>query len=361
MTARGLKNSFRSYGNAKRIYAQPMEPVIDPAGWLPESLCDVESWSYRMTECDRSELIAATSAVRSAGIAPEGLTRQNFKLNGLAKLLQDVRSELLDGRGIVMLRGFPSRELDRQSQIIAYLGLGCYLGCPMSQNMKGHILGHVIDLGGDYASPQTRGYLTNAMLRFHSDGCDYVGLLCLQTSKTGGASLVASSVTVYNHMLEQRPDLVRVLTEDFYRSRKGDVNPGEAPWFKQPVFSFNAGYFSATGAGSGIEKALGLPGVPQQTTAQLEAIEVYRRVAEECAAEIPFELGDIQFLNNWVTLHSRRAYQDWADPERKRHLLRLWLSDPEGRPIPKEQREGRAGRGVLPVGTKPNVPLDSQG
>ena len=76
---------------------------------------------------------------------------------------------------------------------------------------------------------------------------------------------------------------------------------------------------------------------------------------------IPFRRGDVQFLNNWVTLHSRRAYEDWPEAARKRHLLRLWLSDAEGRPVPKEQRAGRAGRGVLPAGVELNAPLDVEG
>jgi hypothetical protein len=353
--------TFRTYDETKRVPARAMEPVVDPAGWSPGDLDDVESWSYHLTAADSAELIEAAAALRRSGVAPEDVSRQNFRLRAFGDILRDVRRELLDGRGIVMLQEFPTEALDREGQVIAYLGLGSYLGERMSQNMKGHILGHVKDLGGDYADPKTRGYLTRAELRFHSDGCDYVGLLCLRAPKSGGASLVASSVTVYNRMLAQRPDLVKVLTEDFYRSRKGDVNPGQEPWFRQPVFSFNEGYFSATGAGSGIDKALALPGVPPHTPAQKEAIALYRQVAAECAAEIPFRPGDVQFLNNWVTLHSRHAYEDWPEPMRKRHLLRLWLSDTDGRPIPKEQREGRAGRGVLPAGVKLNAPLDVRG
>ena len=99
----------------------------------------------------------------------------------------------------------------------------------MSQNRQGHILGHVKDLGGDYADPNTRGYMTRAEMLFHADACDYVGLLCLQGAKSGGESRVASSVTVYNRMLERRPDLAKVLCEDFYRSHSGEVNPGEQP------------------------------------------------------------------------------------------------------------------------------------
>ena len=107
-----------------------------------------------------------------------------------------------------------------------------------------------------------------------------------------------------------------------------------------------------------VDKAHKLPGVPKFTDAQKEAIATYRATVEECALDIDFQPGDIQFLNNFVTLHTRREYEDWPEPARKRHLLRLWLSDPPSRPIPKEQREGRAGRGVQLTGVKLVAPLD---
>ncbi len=98
--------------------------------------------------------------------------------------------------------------------------------------------------------------------------------------------------------------------------------------------------------------------MPRYTPAQLEAVELYRTTVHECAIDIGFEPGDIQFLNNFVTLHTRREYEDWPEEARKRHLLRLWLSDPNGRPIPKDQREGRSGRGVTLKGVKLTAPLD---
>jgi hypothetical protein len=183
-------------------------------------------------------------------------------------------------------------------------------------------------------------------------------LLCLQTARSGGASRIASSVTVYNRMLERRPDLAKALTQDFYRSRSGETDAGDAPFFKQPIFSFTDGYFSATGAGAVIDKAQDLPGVPKLTAAQSEAIALYRATVEECALDIDFQPGDIQFLNNFVMLHTRREYADWPDVTRKRHLLRLWLSDPVGRPIPNAQRHGRSGRGVRLAGVPLVAPLD---
>jgi hypothetical protein len=350
---------FRTFKTAQRLPAQAMSPVVDPAGWLPNSLGDVENWSYHITESDANALIDAANEASKKGIVPEEVNKENFLLQGSFRgVLTDVREELRNGRGVVMLRNFPINELDRTGQVIAYLGMGSFLGKPISQNMKGHLLGHVKDLGGDYSDPNTRGYFTRAEMRCHSDPCDFVGLLCLQTAKSGGASAVASSVAVYNIMLERRPDLVKVLTEDFYRSRKGDINPGQKPWFKQPMFSFDDGYFSALGAGSSIDRAVGLPDVPPMTSAQKAAIDVYRQVCEECLTDIPFLPGDIQFLNNYVALHTRRDYEDWPEPERKRHLLRLWLSDPDSRPAPLSQRSGYRVNGILPEGVKLNAPLD---
>jgi hypothetical protein len=353
-----VMNDFRTFQSSKRGFATPMEPVVDPAGWTADELRNVADWSYRISARDADELEAGIAAVRRAGVPIVEVARENFPLAGFAEVLADVRRELMDGRGIVMLQNFPVERFDREEAAIAYLGLGAYLGKTMSQNKQGHVLGHVKDLGGDYADPHTRGYMTRAEMFFHADACDYVGLLCLKTSKSGGASRVASSVTVYNRILERRPDLAKALTGDFYRSRSGEMNPGEAPFFKQPIFSFTDGYFSATGASAVVDKAQKLLGVPKFTDAQKEAVALYRATVDECALDIGFEPGDIQFLNNFVMLHTRRAYEDWPEPARKRHLLRLWLSDPASRPIPLEQRQGRAGRGVQLKGVRLVAPLD---
>jgi TfdA family taurine catabolism dioxygenase TauD len=349
---------FRTFHAAARIPALPMQPVTDPADWSPADLGPVETWSYRLGERDIEELGAAVAHVRRKRVPLTDIDSDSFPLRTFARVLHDVYRELIDGRGMVMLRGFPIERFDREAVAIAYLGLGAYVGNRMSQNKEGHILGHVKDLGGDYRDPNTRGYMTSAEMLFHSDGCDYVGLLCLNGSKSGGESRVASSVAVYNLMLKRRPDLVKLLCEDYYRSRASEVGAGQQPWYKQPIFSFTEGYFSATGAGIAIDKAPSLPGVPPMSAAQKEAIDVYRATVEECAVDIEFKPGDIQFLNNFVTLHTRREYQDWPEAARKRHLLRLWLSDAYGRPIPKEQRTGRAGSGVQIAGVPLIAPLD---
>jgi hypothetical protein len=348
--------SFRTFDIARRQPAEKMQKVIDPADWSDEELGPVDGWSYFISDKDADELVAAVEAFRRRRLPLVDVDRDNFSLGAFANILRDVRQELIGGRGIVMLKNFPIDRLDREGNAIAYLGLGSYIGSKMMQNLHGHVLGHVKDLGGDYT--KGRGYDTNAELRFHTDGCDYVGLLCLQTSKSGGASRVASSVRVYNTILERRPDLCKLLCEDYYRDNNNEMSEGEKNFFPQPIFSFAQGYFSAVGAGATLERAQKLPEVPKWTSAQREALDLYRAVAEEVAVDIDFVPGDIQFLSNYVALHTRRAFEDWPEPHRKRHLLRLWLSDPNGRPIPKDQREGRSGRGIQIAGLEMTAPLD---
>jgi hypothetical protein len=353
-------SEFRSFPTATRLPSEAMEPLVDPAAWVPEDLQDVDQWSYHISERDTAELVAAVKAVRRARISLVDITRAGFPLDAFGDVLKDVRQELMEGRGMVMLRGFPLDAFDREGAAIGYIGLGAHIGKMISQNSEGHLLGHVKDLGGDYSDPMTRGYISRAEMKFHADSCDYVSLLCRSAAKSGGASRVASSVTIYNRMLKERPDLCKVLTEDFYWTRHGEVNPGEDPWRKNPVFIFDRGYFLGRGVSTFITKAQGLPGVPPFTPAQTEAMAYWRQLVEECAFDLDFRVGDIQLLCNHVTVHSRRGFEDWPEPDRKRHLMRLWLSDPDGRPIPKYMRDGQYKTGVLIKGVDLVAPLDAE-
>ena len=70
-----------------------------------------------------------------------------------------------------------------------------------------------------------------------------------------------------------------------------------------------------------------------------------------------FRPGDIQVLHNHVTLHTRTAFEDWPGPERKRHLIRLWLTDWDGRPLKQGFRENIQGFNV--AGVQPTVPVNN--
>ncbi len=74
-----------------------------------------------------------------------------------------MRNELLDGKGFILFKGFPVEKWGNHKSAIAYMGLGTYLGYFVSQNGKGHVLGHVKDLGDDAKQiDKVRIYRTNA-------------------------------------------------------------------------------------------------------------------------------------------------------------------------------------------------------
>jgi hypothetical protein len=115
---------FRSFMTAKRLPAKALQPVVDPAGWSPEQLKDVSSWSYRISDRDADELAEGVAAVRRAGVPVVDVACDNFPLKKFADVLADVRRELMDGLGIVMMRNFPLDRFDREAAAIAYIGLG---------------------------------------------------------------------------------------------------------------------------------------------------------------------------------------------------------------------------------------------
>jgi len=68
----------------------------------------------------------------------------------------------------------------------------------------------------------------------------------------------------------------------------------------------------------------------ENDTAALAAWELFRLTAarDDLACRMMLEPGDLQFLNNRVVLHGRTAFADYAEIDRKRLMLRLWLMMP---------------------------------
>ena len=344
-------------GSRHRAPATFMQPLVDPAAWYADDVTGSEQWIYRLGAAEIAEVLAAVKGIVARGLDIAHVRAADFPLPTLGPVLRDIRDELMMGRGMAKISGLPISDLGRAEIATAFWGIGCHIGRQISQNGQGHLLGHVKDLGGDYGHATTRGYLTNAQMAFHNDQCDIIALCCLHPAKSGGDHAIVSSVTLYNEMLKRRPDLMQEFEFPFYRSRSGELPPGETePWQRQLIFNFVDGYFAARGVGAAIVKAQSIPGVPPLTAAQKEALEMFRTLALELSVQIPFRQGDIFCLNNHVTLHSRGAFEDWPEPERRRHLLRLWLDTDGARPLPPEI--ARQSAGVIVEGTELTVPLD---
>jgi hypothetical protein len=345
------------------------EPAAGPGVWSGRELARNGDWIRPLAARELDEIDAAVQAFRKSGQPLESLDAASFPLPRLAPVLRQIQGELLEGRGFVLLRGLPVERMTREEQAIAYLGLGSWLGRFRSQNAKGHLLGHVKDLGLDIRDPNVRYYQTNRKLEYHTDSVDVVGLLCLKAAKAGGESFLASSMTVYNEILKRNPGLLPALFEPFPTDRRGEVPEGMKPWFDIPIFHRHAGKLSCIYVRQYIESAQKhFPEARRLSAEQRAAMDLVDEICNDPAIylSMDFRPGDIQFLHNHQILHSRGDFENWPEPERHRHLLRLWLAPCEARPLPEvfAPRYGGvlAGErgGIVVKGTRLTVPLEAE-
>jgi len=348
----------------ERIERRPAvagKPVVDPADWYGREMERSEEWIHRLSQAEIADIDRAIRAVTDRGLDIMDITRADFALPVFGGALADIRRELLDGRGFTLIRGFPVERYGRARQAAAFFGIGRHLGRAVSQNAKGHMLGHVKKLTDiDYnTNPSERGYRTSVDQRFHADSCDIVGLLVLRTPKSGGLSSVVSTVDIYNEMLKRRPDLAAVLSEPMYWDRRNEVPEGKDPWYALPVFNFHEGWFSCRYGRQYIDSTQRFEQVPRMTPLQAEALDTMDALLAERHMKMQFEQGDMQFLYNPVTLHGRTAFEDWPEPERARHLLRLWLTVDGERPIPPVLAERFQG-GIVTRDTVFKAPLEAE-
>ena len=344
----------------------PRPPVTGPSAWLGAELAKrPESWTYTLSDRDIAEIEAATANLRGRDIA--AVSRAEFPLPHLGPRLEALRDEILNGRGFVLLRGLPVTGRPIAESAMAYWGIGTWFGNARSQNAKGHVLGHVRDLGLATNDPNVRIYQTNERQTYHTDSCDIVGLLCLKTARSGGLSSLTSSMSVYNAMAERHPDLVGRLFKPMPTDRRGEVPPGKKPWFELPVYNDYQGYLSALYAPHYVRSSQRFAEAPRLTEADLAALDCFDRLAEDPVLRLDMELqpGDIQLVHNHTILHDRTAFTDWPEPERKRHLLRLWLAAPGARPLPSGYAERWGGvtvgdrGGIICEGTRLHAPLEA--
>jgi hypothetical protein len=303
-----------------------------PSVWSGGSLAG-ETWVRWLADEEMASLARIATDVAATLDGDPGRLRHTpaatLTARPLLALARELKHELVAGRGFAVLRGLPVHRWSRLETVAAYWALGHALGTPRPSNAHGDLLGHVVDTGADYADPSVRGYQTRATLTHHCDNCSIVALLCLRTARRGGESMIASCPAIWNTFAQRRPDLLEALQMPYCWSRLGEQAPGEGPWYKAPLVQFVDGVFHCAAASDHIRKGHALPGAPPLRPAQDEALQLFDAMAGELEFSMWLEPGDVQLLNNALVVHRRAGYEDWPQPGRRRHLLRLWLDDPE--------------------------------
>lgn len=347
----------------------PPGPISGPSAWYGPELAKRDDWMLKLSSAEHAEIDNAVEAFKRSGRPLSEIKPELFPLPKFSERLKGALHQMIEGRGFILLRGLDVERYSREQNAIAYMGLGSHFGVPRSQNAKGHLLGHVADLGLKVEDPNVRYYQTSRRLDYHTDSVDIVGLLCLKTAMSGGESFIVSSTTCYNEILKRRPDLLPRLFDAFPTDRRGEVPEGMLPWFEIPVFHWLDGKLTAILSMEYIESAQArFPQAPRLTDAHREALELLRSLVNDPALNLSMEFrpGDMQFLHNHQILHARNDFVNWPEPERRRHLLRLWLCPSNGRNLPQSfaarygsTEQGNRG-GIVVRGTQFTVPLQPE-
>ncbi len=375
-----MSTMLNAKSDAVSDISMPPGPVEDPANWMGRDLQGRTDWQYHFTAEDLSDLDAALKHVKGENLDLIQIAKVDFPLPKFGPKLLEIRREVLEGRGFVLMRGFPVDDYSKHDLAKIYWGIGMHLGYPISQNGKGQLLGHITDLGevpadapaettdsGNqrtyFLHPVVRGYNSRGRFFFHVDQCDIVGLCCLHGSRSGGESLIASSIAIHNEIMKRRPDLLRVLYEPFWISRQNEIPSGAKPYYQSPAFNWHDGRLTTFLLPAFVKNAESFPELPRLTPAQKEALALVDEIGNDPAFHLSMTLqkGDIQFLHNHTLLHTRTAYEDYPEIDRRRHLLRLWTIVPENRPLPQWIYDctggGRRG-GICVPGVKEVASLD---
>jgi alpha-ketoglutarate-dependent taurine dioxygenase len=308
----------------------PTNPT-DARAWRTDTIDDPRGWYYTLSDSCLAALRETARAGRGCSVTQ--LRPGNDLRAAYAVEFRPILDALEGKRGFAIIAGPSPDPSSPQESVALYWLMGQMLGEPMAQNIEGVLLYDVRDTGRPLAEG-ARFSVTNYESSFHTDNSfgdavlDYVGLLCLSPARSGGLSQVVSGWAVYDCLRRESPAVLDTLARPFYFDRRGGVRAGEAPTAhfpilarteRGPLFRYLRYWIEA-----GHEKA----GV-SLTREQVQALDTLDGVLARpgLRAEFALKPGDQFFVNNRWVLHNRTAFEDHADPARRRHLVRLWLRD----------------------------------
>lgn len=296
-------------------------PQVGEHVWRGGDFLDPSDWTWTLTKSQSDELLAVAET-------------DSDDLRLLAPALRALRQRLIKGRGFELIRGFRATEVSQAQAEKVFRIIGAHLGNARSQNAAGDLLGHVRNVGANLGDPNVRIYQTNERQTFHTDSCDVVGLMCLETAALGGESMLVSSATIFNEMLSLSPDLAALLFEPIATDRRGEVPSGAKPYFEIPVFNYFAGQLTTIYQRQYIDSAQRFDDAPRLTPQLIQALDLFDEIANDPLVNLhmTLEVGDMQFVHNHSLLHDRTSFVD--KPTSPRHLLRLWLAVPGDRELP---------------------------
>jgi alpha-ketoglutarate-dependent taurine dioxygenase len=308
---------------------------MDRRAWVRDTLSPAD-WLVNLPAGAVDELEGAVHQLRREPLPTLLLSPTQFDLPQCRKVMAAVGRQLRDGIGLVVLDRVPVERFSvDENRAVGWL-LGSLLGRLVAQKWDGAMVYDVRDTGKALTYGVRRS-VTNLDLQFHTDAPwlaappELVGLLCLHPALEGGVSRFVSLVTAHAEMERTHPALLKRLYEPMPWDRQAEHAPDDVKVSWQPVFERTAGGLRGRYNHSLVESAADLEGKAIDEDGR-DALAAMSAIINSPAHWVEFIIGQgqVQYLNNRLFAHSRTPFRDAEEPERKRHLIRLWNRD-EGR------------------------------
>jgi hypothetical protein len=310
-----------------------------PRTWTAATLTE-GSWRISVPAGVNGELLEVVRKLRRSPLPFQLLRPESFTLDATRAFVDGaVRQNLDHGVGICVLDRLPTDDMTADEARAVYWVFTSLLARPAAQKHNGNMMADVKDAGIPMkAGTAARGSTSRELLEFHNDGANtplpptYVGLLMLKEPRQGGLSRAFSVESGYNWLVTHRPEVLPRLFSDFHYYRMKEHAPGESEFFTAPFFRMDNGAVQARVGPYQMKSAfeMGAADLDDATAAAVDALnELFEQ--DSLVAEFYMAPGQLQLVNNRAIVHSRTEFEDHPEPDRKRHLLRIWLRN-EGDP-----------------------------
>ena len=339
------------------VYADvPATPVHrarieHPSAWNVADFKSPADYTIELSRAQLADVAGAMQRIKAAGLTLDTMQRKHFDVPSLQPVIDEIRREIGDGRGFVVLRRLPVEDYTKDELGLIFWGIGTHLGGGVSQSVMGDRLGHVKDFSRE--DPLARAYRNKQELSPHTDLADLVGLACLRDAVSGGVTRLTSAVAMHNVMLAECPEVLERLYRGYVFHRRGEQQPGDLPYtpYRVPIYSDVEGNVSVRYVRSYVEAGETAVG-RRMGEEELAVLDRFEQISKRPELMLEFTLrpGEMYFLNNYTILHARTAFDDGDTREEdRRHLLRLWLEAPWMRKVHPHVHLFESGVGIAAV------------
>lgn len=312
-----------------------------PGAWIGKDI-SLGQATVNLGDSAQEELLAFVEHLRRHPLTTTLLSPDDYDLPLCRQISSEIRSLLNDGPRFCVVDRLPIEELSIEEARACYWVISSMVCRPVAQKLDSTMIYDVVNTGLK-ADPGSgvRPDKTNIDLTFHNDNAynacmpDVVGLMCIKQARTGGLSRLMSFDTVHNALSQRAPDVLSRLYQPFWFDRQREHYPEEEPTFSAPIF---------VNANNRLKARLGLHQIRNAYVMRDEVLDEEGQNAINALEDIfsdpdlyvsfSMEPGQIQYVDNLAIGHSRTHFEDFEEPDRRRHLVRLWMRDSGDRSYP---------------------------